>query len=1048
MIELDVIDATSDGADASGKRFWRSSADLQQSAAFNEVHDEEFQPGTSEPPGGASRRQFLQLMGASMAMAGLTACRRPVQKILPYSRKPEEVIPGVPQQYATAMPFRGVLRPLLVEAHEGRPTKVEGNPDHPEGHGGTSGFEQASVLNLYDPDRSREILQDGSPATWDDFLGVVRRLADGAGEKQVAVLANETSSITMAALRDQLQDRFPQLRWVTYRPEGDDPVALGTQQVFGRPLRPMYQFENADVIVSLDSDFLSGLDRNFAHNSRSFATTRKLESADDDMSRLYAVESAYSTTGGMADHRLRMKSSRIAAFAGALANELGVGPGTEASFSDKEQLYITEMARDLRDAGSQGLLVAGETQPAVVHALCMAINDALGSIGTTVQLLDPGADSQPAQSGALGTLVRDMRSGEMDAVVMLDVNPVYDAPATLDFESALNAVGTSIHLGLHVDETARACQWHIPQTHYLEAWGDGRAYDGTASVIQPLIAPLYDDARSEIELVNVLATGVDTSGYDLVRAQWRDRLDGPFEQAWRRVIHDGYLPDSAFDTASPSASTATLPSIASPSDEVEVVIRLDSKLLDGRFANNAWMQELPDPTTKIVWDNVALMNEATAEQLGVEVEYDQGSFLVDQVQISANGASVELPVWIQPGLPDGSISVAMGYGRQLSSNRPTRTTPFWDTDEYTDVYGDGPLGNGVGQNVAPLRNASMAAVATGATVQRAADAGTYKIATTQEHGSMEGRPIARWDTLEEFRENPDFAGEMGPPVPGSDADGDAGYEDYPMLWEENHPSETPALKDNPYYENQWGMTIDLNTCTGCNACVVACTSENNIQVIGKEEVSRGRHMYWLRMDRYYVSDEENADDPDMLMQPVMCQHCENAPCESVCPVAATVHSPDGTNQMIYNRCIGTRYCQNNCPYKVRRFNFFNWTRTLPTEVQMAQNPNVTMRFRGVMEKCTFCVQRVREAQQHAQNEGRRIRDGEVQTACQQACPADAIAFGDLNDPESQVVHERKNPRRYELLAYLNTKPRLSYLARVRNTNPRIEATEQPQAETA
>ena len=437
-----------------------------------------------------------------------------------------------------------------------------------------------------------------------------------------------------------------------------------------------------------------------------------------------------------------------------------------------------------------------------------------------------------------------------------------------------------------------------------------------------------------------------------------------------------------------------------------------------------------------------------SEQLGVEVEYDQGSFLGDQVQISANGASVELPVWIQPGLPDGSISVAMGYGRQLSSNRPTRTTPFWDTDEYTDVYGDGPLGNGVGQNVAPLRNASMAAVATGATVQRAADAGTYKIATTQEHGSMEGRPIARWDTLEEFRENPDFAGEMGPPVPGSDADGDAGYEDYPMLWEENHPSETPALKDNPYYENQWGMTIDLNTCTGCNACVVACTSENNIQVIGKEEVSRGRHMYWLRMDRYYVSDEENADDPDMLMQPVMCQHCENAPCESVCPVAATVHSPDGTNQMIYNRCIGTRYCQNNCPYKVRRFNFFNWTRTLPTEVQMAQNPNVTMRFRGVMEKCTFCVQRVREAQQHAQNEGRRIRDGEVQTACQQACPADAIAFGDLNDPESQVVHERKNPRRYELLAYLNTKPRLSYLARVRNTNPRIEATEQPQAETA
>jgi molybdopterin-containing oxidoreductase family iron-sulfur binding subunit len=1049
MIELDVIDATSDGADASGKRFWRSPADLQRTADFQEVHKEEFQPGTSEPPGGASRRQFLQLMGASMALAGLTACRRPVQKILPYARKPEEVIPGVSQQYATAMPFRGILRPLVVEAHEGRPTKVEGNPDHPEAHGGASGFEQASVLNLYDPDRSRELLQEGSPAAWDDFLSVVRRLADGADERQIAVLADESSSITMAALRDQLQDRFPQLRWITYRPVGDDPVALGMQQAFGRPLRPLYQFDDAEVIVSLDADFLSGVERNYGHNTRTFAAARKLETADDEMSRLYTVESAYSITGGMADHRLRMKSSRVPALAAALCAELGVGPGTDASFTEAEQLYITEMARDLRDAGSQGVLVAGETQPAAVHALCMAANDALGSIGTTVQLLDPGTDTQPAQSGALNTLVQDMRNGQMDAVVMIDVNPVYDAPASLDFESALNAVDTSIHMGLYVDETARASQWHVPQAHYLEAWGDGRSYDGTASVIQPLIRPLYDDARSDIELVNILATGVDAAAYDLVRTQWRDRLDGPFEQSWRRVIHDGYLPDSGYDTVAPTANTANLRSIPAPSDEMELVFRLSPTLLDGRFANNAWMQELPDPTTKIVWDNVALMNAATAEALGVEVEYDKGNFLVDRVQISHDGTSVELPVWIQPGLPDGSISVTMGYGRRLSSNRPERSTPFWDTDDYTDVYGDGPLGNGVGQNVAPLRDVSMTSVATGAEVQRT-ESDKYLIATTQEHGSMEGRPIARWATLQEFRENPDFAGEMGAPVPGSDAEGDAGYDEYPMLWEENHPSETPALKDNPYYKNQWGMTIDLNSCTGCNACVVACTSENNVQVIGKEEVSRGRHMYWLRTDRYYVSDEERADDPEMLMQPLPCQHCENAPCEAVCPVAATVHSPDGTNQMIYNRCIGTRYCQNNCPYKVRRFNFFNWSKTLPTEVQMAQNPNVTMRFRGVMEKCTFCVQRIRDAQQHAQNEDRRVVDGEVETACQQACPADAIIFGDLNDQESRVVYERENPRRYELLAYLNTKPRVSYLARVRNTNPRLaeDGNQQLQAETA
>ncbi len=1044
MIELDVIDDPKSAEDdASGKRFWRSEADLEQSAAFQDVHQEEFRTGTSNPPEGASRRQFLQLMGASMAMAGLTACRRPVQKILPYARKPEEVIPGVPQQYATAMPFRGVLRPLLVEAHEGRPTKVEGNPEHPESLGATSGFEQASVLNLYDPDRSRRILQSGSEASWDDVLSMARQLAEGAADKEIAVLAEASSSVTMAALRERLRDRFPQLRWITYRPEGDDPVALGTQQVFGQALRPLYQFEDAEVVVSLDADFLSGTDRNFTRNTRSFAAGRKLETAEDDMSRLYIMESAYSATGGMADHRLRMKSSRIAAFAAALGAEFGIGPGSDTSFSEKEQQYVAEIARDLRAAGGQGILVAGETQPPAVHALCMAINDQIGSIGATVQLLDPGPDTQPAQSGALATLAEDMRSGQMDAVIMLGVNPVYDAPATLDFEAALKSVSTSVHLGLHVDETARACQWHVPQAHYLETWSDGRAYDGTASLIQPLIAPLYDDATSEIELVNVLATGVDAAGYDLVREQWRERLDGPFEENWRRVIHDGYLPNSGFEAVAPSANVDAVGDLSAPSDEMEVVFRLDPKLLDGRFANNAWMQELPDPTTKIVWDNVALMSRATADELGVDTEYDQGRFLVDRVQISLNGASVELPVWIQPGLPDGSITVAMGYGRTLSSNRPTRSTPFWDTDDYTDVYGDGPLGNGVGENVAPLRDASMAPVATGAQVERL-DGDRYMIATTQEHGSMEDRPIVRWATLDEFQENPDFAGEMGAPVPGADAEGDAGYDEYPMLWEENHPSETPALKDNPYYENQWGMTIDLNTCTGCNACVVACTSENNVQVIGKEEVSRGRHMYWLRMDRYYVSDEENADDPEMLMQPVMCQHCENAPCESVCPVAATVHSPDGTNQMVYNRCIGTRYCQNNCPYKVRRFNFFNWSKTLPTEVQMAQNPNVTMRFRGVMEKCTFCVHRVRDTQQQAQNEDRRIRDGEVQTACQQACPADAITFGDLNDPESQVVRERQNPRRYELLAYLNTKPRLSYLGRVRNTNPRLDEEGNPQ----
>lgn len=1043
MIELDVIDSNAAAADTdeSGKRFWRSPADLRRDEAFVEKTKTEFQDGTSEPPSGASRRQFMQLMAASMAFAGLTACRRPETNIVPYVRKPEEITPGIPQQYATAMPFRGVLRGLLVESHEGRPSKVEGNPDHPNSQGATSGFEQASVLNLYDPDRSKTVLREGSPASWNDFVQFTRQLADGAENRQIAVLCEETSSPTIAAMRQRMQERFPQLRWITYRPEGDDPVRLGMQEAFGRPLRPHYRFDEAEVIASLDADFLGSLDRNFVQNTRTFAAGRRLESPDDEMSRLYVVESGFSITGGMADNRMRSRAHRIPALAAALAAELGVGSEPSARLTRAEQQYVSEMARDLRQAGPGGVVLAGEAQPPAVHALCMAINQQLGSLGAAVQMLDTDEDEATPQHDQLAALVDEMNAGALDALFMIGVNPVHNMPAELGFAEALSAVDETVHLGLHVDETARASRWHIPRAHYLESWGDGRAYDGTLSVIQPLIAPLYDDAKSDIEVLNTVATGVDASGYDLVREQWRERITESFEENWRRVLHDGFLADSGFEAVQPSASAVELNDISEPSeDELELIFNLDPKLLDGRFSNNAWMQELPDPTTKIVWDNVALMSRATAEALDLNVEYDAGKFYADVIEISRGGHTVELPVWIQPGFPDGAIGLNLGYGRELSTNRPERNTPFWDLDDYTDIYADGPLANGVGGNVAPLRPPDHSRVISVARDQitKVADA-DYLVATTQEHGSMEGRPIVRRATMEEYRDNPDFAGEMGAPVPGAEGDGDAGYHDYPTLWEENHPSDEPAIKDNPYYQNQWGMVIDLNTCTGCNACVVACTSENNVQVVGKEEVSRGRHMYWLRMDRYYVSDEESADDPDMVMQPVLCQHCENAPCESVCPVAATIHSPDGTNQMIYNRCIGTRYCSNNCPYKVRRFNFYNWSKTLPTEVQMAQNPDVTVRSRGVMEKCTFCIQRVRETQRQADNENRSIQDGEVQTACQQACPANAISFGDLNDPESEVVRQKSNSRRYELLAYLNTKPRVSYLGRVRNPNPQLDA---------
>ena len=1154
MIELDVIDSETADADAgaadrddSGPTFWRHWSE-SETGDRDEGNDlTEFAPGDSEPPSGASRRQFLQLMGAAMAMAGLAGCRRPEEKILPYARDPETVMPGIADYYATGVPFRGVLRPVVAESNEGRPTKIEGNGDHPMGQKGTSPYEQASVLNLYDPDRSRSVRQEGSQASWNDFVSFCRQLGTEAAQRQVAVLVEETSSPTVQAMRERMEDRFPNLQWVSYSPEGTTARRLGMQQAFGRPFRPRYELGEAEVIVSLDANFLDGRAPDFLYNTKTFAEGRRLEDVEDTMSRLYAIESQYSTTGGTSDHRLPLRAGRIPAFAAALAAELGVGDAPDASWSERERLHVREIARDLRKAGENGVVLAGETQPPEVHALAMAINQQLGGIGTTVTLFDTGEAATQPQDEALADLSDAMQAGEVDTLFMLGVNPVYDAPSELNFEEALSNVQDTVHLGRLRNETAQVARWHLPRTHYLEQWGDGRAYDGTLSVIQPLIRPLYDDAHSLIEVLNLAATGVDAGGHDLVREQWRNQLPEPFREQWRQVLHDGYLEDTGYGVA--SVGSASVPSIDAPpsEQELEVVVRSDPTLMAGRFSNNPWMQELPDPITKIVWDNVAVMSQATAEELEVEVQRREGNFYADRVELTLDGQTVELPVWVQPGYPDGSVGVSMGYGRTLASTRESESTPFWDTTDETNIYNSAPVAGGVdasghgmdvvGANVAPMRPTG-GRVATGAEIRKAGSG--YLIATTQEEGSMQGRPIVRWATLEEFKEDPYFVNDEQPPVPelghgddsgghgggaeggghggegqgngghggseqggsghggeghsgdgaagdvsdhgleagpgaeahaaedmpeqaahGGDGDGQHGaetggesvrdrpveeQEEYPMVWQEDHPSDQEAMKDNPYYDNQWGMTVDLNTCTGCNACIVACTSENNVQVVGKGEVSRGRHMYWIRNDRYYVSEEEGDDNPEMLMQTVMCQHCENAPCESVCPVAATVHSPDGTNQMVYNRCIGTRYCQNNCPYKVRRFNFYDWTKTLPTEVQMAQNPDVTVRTRGVMEKCTWCIQRVRKHQRQADNEERDLRPNEVETACQEACPTDAITFGDLNNPESDVVEEKKNPRQYQLLSYLNTKPRLSYLGRVRNTNPRLEEALSPDTE--
>ena len=1034
MIELPIVDAESNQSDDQKLKYWRSVSDLKQDPELLKVVQPEFMPGVDEPPSGASRRHFLQLMGASIAFAGLSGCRRPVEKTLPYSRKPEEIIPGIPLHYATAMPYRGNVLGLLVQSHEGRPTKVEGNPDHPVSMGASGLFEQASVLNLYDPDRSKALRKEGGDATWEEFLAFCQTFGRNAASRQVAVLCEETSSPTLLALRQQLESKFPQLRWVTYTPEGDDQERMGMQMAYGRALRPWYNFDQAEVIVSFDADFLNPVNRNFVHNSRSFSNSRKLTSAQDDMSRLYVIESSYSVTGSSADNRLRLRSSDIAEFAAAVAVHLQVDgvEGVGARFVDHE--YAVQIARDLRRAGSSGVVLAGETQPAEVHALCAAINNALNNIGNTVVMLDTQEDVRAAQSDELRRLVSDMSSGSIDALLMIGVNPVYSRPGEIDFESALQRVETSIHVGSHFDETAALSTWHIPRSHYLEAWGDGRAYDGTLSVIQPLIAPIFD-SKSDIEVLNAMATGLDAAGYDLVRDVWEQAgvLSGnDFEDGWNRVIHDGFVPSSGYNSVVPTLRNTVAGSQSSIAEsDVEVVFHLDNKVLDGSFANNTWCQELPDPVSKVVWDNVVMMSPATAERFGVTSVYDVGQHYSDVVTLTVNDNSVNLPVWIVPGHADNSVSVHLGYGRNIESTRPETSTGFFDLDDYTDVYGHGAVATGVGQNVAALRTPTAMRISTLGSMDKTGE--KYMIATTQDHAYLEGRPMYRMATLEEYRAHPNFAEEVVHTLPGGEP-----WDEYPTLWEENHPTNKPAFKDNPYHEYQWGMVIDLNSCTGCSACVVACQSENNIPVVGKDEISRGREMHWLRMDRYFVSEEGGEADPMMVSQPVPCMHCENAPCEQVCPVAATVHSPDGTNQMIYNRCIGTRYCANNCPYKVRRFNFFNWTKTLPLEVHMQQNPNVTVRSRGVMEKCSFCIQRIRKANIRSSIEERSIQEGEVLTACQQACPSGSIVFGNLNDPNSAVSKSRSNDRKYNMLAELNTKPRTSYLGRVRNPNPELE----------
>ena len=980
-----------------GKEYWRSLDQLADSDEFKKFLHREFPEGASEMNNAWSRRNFLTMMGASMALAGLASCRRPEEKIVPYVRAPEEILPGRPLYYATNMPLGISSIGLVVETHEGRPTKIEGNELHPSSRGALNSLAQASVLGLYDPDRSQTVNNRGAKKDWSDFLAFWNEHAktlDETGGEGLAIIAEPFSSPTMNRLLAQFEKKFPKAKWVAYSPVSDENIFHGIMKVAGRPWRPLYDYSQAEVILSLDADFTLTESENITA-VRGFADGRRVKSEKDDMNRLYVVESGHSATGGNADHRLRLQSSQIPAFALTLAFALrdeGLKIDALKSVSrpqvpagDSEwQRWMKPLARDLVKAGKKGLIVGGYKQPAELHALIFAINQALGSNAVSYAGF---TDTVYPNTTNFTKFTEELRNGQYNTVIILGGNPVYDAPVDTKFASALKKAPNSIHLGHYRDETGSASAWHLPMSHYLEQWGDTRAADGTSGLIQPMIAPLFN-GRSAIEVLELITTGVETKGYELVRQTWSKILKGDvFESQWRRILHDGVLADSASERGKTKLDNGAVAKVcestifkAETSEEMEIVFAVSPSLYDGRFANNGWLMELPDPSTKISWDNAALMSPLTAAHFGVANK--------DLVRLSFGGHELEAPVWILPGHADNSVTLELGYGRSSL----------------------GRIGDGVGANAYRLRTSANMHFGYGLELSKTGRA--LVIANVQDHNSMEGRPLMREATMEEYREDPNFAPEMV-----------------------HHPPLVSMWDEHKYDQgNQWGMTIDLNVCTGCNACTIACQSENNIPVVGKVEVEKGREMHWIRIDRYFAGDENS---PEMVYQPVTCHHCEDAPCEQVCPVAATNHNKEGLNVMTYNRCIGTRYCSNNCPYKVRRFNFFNFTKDTPEVTKMAMNPDVTVRSRGVMEKCTFCIQRINIAKLDAKKGGREIKDGEVVTACQQTCPAKAIEFGNILDKNSRVAKAKEQNRNYAMLSELNTRPRLTYLAKIRNPNPEL-----------
>ncbi len=1056
-----------------GPKYWRSLEQLQDTPEFRQWVEREFPSGASEFVDPVSRRNFVKIMSASFLLAGLgaTGCRRPVEHIYPFAKMPENYVHGVPQYFATSITTRRKAIPLVVKSTDGRPVKIEGNPDLPGSNGGTDHLAQASLLSLYDPDRAMRCLKNGSgvdkKVALDALASLGKSLGDGSG---LAFLVEQNDSPSRARLQKAIASKFPASKWHVYEPIDLDIASKAASLAYGSPVEPFYKIDKAEVIVSIDCDFI-GSEQNAYANIRDFAKGRTLDSKDGSMSRLYTVEGLFTLTGLNSDHRLRVPPSLVVPVLAQLA--MGVLGSSDAKLAElaapakAHAPWIDSCAKDLKASGSKGLVMGGYRLPMAAHLLVIAINDALGAVGHTVEFYK----TADAKEATLSELVTALNAGQVQTLVILGGNPAYNAPVDLNWTDAQLNAQTVVRLGYYVDETSWAdskpelhtkkrhavTHWDLPLAHYLESWGDGRTADGTVVPVQPLIDPLFGGI-TELEVLAVLAGVAPSSPYEIVRETFRG-MGGDSEDNWKKFLHDGFLAGSASATASvqhnPAALTSALGELKTGSaptkDKLDVVFFRDAKMDDGRNSNNGWLQELPDPITKITWDNAIILSPTTAKAVSPNTARQLGEFLEKNAQnqkffnykvtVTLNGHSITAPLWIQPGMADNTVGLALGWGREKT----------------------GRVGTGTGFNCYKLRTSETLYYASGATVADTNDV-SYELANTQSHWTMDGRPVVRETSLDEYKKNPDFAKKMRPEVPPGGSN--------PL-----YPNPLDTTKANGLH--QWGMSIDLNKCVGCSACMIACQSENNIPIVGKEMVGKSREMHWIRLDRYYAGPME---DPQAVTQPMLCQHCESAPCESVCPVNATSHDDEGLNVMTYNRCVGTRYCSNNCPYKVRRFNFFDYNRhpvkhdslywsplvtategewdlmrwlknpdkgNLPEDewqlTKLVKNPDVSVRMRGVMEKCSFCVQRLEQAKIAAKVKARdtdHIRLSEKEgtipkVACQQACPAGAIVFGDISDPESSVQKAKAQERTYTVLEFLLTKPRLTYLARVRNLNPEM-----------